>query len=122
RARQAAAVAFLNANAFATPQFLIQPSITRVFEPSGSLELIRTSQLAILNRLMQDARLERMIELRAEDGPKAYAPVDFLADLRHGIWGELGTPAVKIDPYRRNLQDSYLSVVGVKLAEEGGAI
>src|SRR6185312_16643022 len=60
RARQAAAVAFLNANAFATPQFLIHPSITRVFEPSGSLELIRTSQLAILNRLMQDARLERM--------------------------------------------------------------
>jgi hypothetical protein len=122
RQRQAAAVAFLNANAFATPTFLIQPKITRMFEPTGTLELIRTSQLAVLNRLLQDARLKRMVELQAEDGAKAYAPVDFLADLRHGIWSELAQPTVSIDPYRRNLQDSYIEVLGVKLAEEGGAM
>ncbi|MGH9482585.1 MAG: zinc-dependent metalloprotease, partial [Terriglobales bacterium] len=122
RARQAAAVAFLNANAFATPTFLIQPKITRMFEPEGAMEQIRTSQTRVLTTLLQDARLERLFELRAEDGSQAYAPVDFLTDLRHGIWSELSQPAVAIDPYRRNLQDSYIALVGAKLAEVNGAM
>lgn len=122
RERQAAAVAFLNANAFATPNFLIQPQITRIFEPTGSMDQIRTSQVRVLTTLLQDNRLERLEELHAEDGAKAYAPVDFLADLRHGVWTELGQPAVEIDPYRRNLQDSYIALVGQKLAENNGAM
>lgn len=117
RARQQAAVAFLNANAFATPSFLVQPTITRRFEPDGSLQLMATSQNSVLNRLMQDARLERLVELRAEDGANAYAPIQFLSDVRGGIWSELGAPAVTIDAYRRNLQDSYIALLGGKLAE-----
>ncbi|MGH9392916.1 MAG: zinc-dependent metalloprotease, partial [Terriglobales bacterium] len=122
KARQAAAVAFLNANAFATPTFLIQPKITRIFEPSGAMDQIRTSQVRVLTTLLQDNRLERLMELHAEDGAAAYAPVDFLSDLRHGIWGELDQPKVDIDPYRRNLQDSYIQMLGQKLAETSPAV
>src|SRR6185437_15722832 len=122
KARQAAAVAFLNANAFATPTFLIQPKITRIFEPYGSMEQIRTSQTRVLTTLLQDQRLERLVELHAEDGAAAYAPVDYLADLRHGIWSELDAAKVEIDPYRRNLQDSYIDLVGQKLGENTAAM
>ncbi|MGH9519114.1 MAG: zinc-dependent metalloprotease, partial [Terriglobales bacterium] len=117
KARQAAAVAFLNANAFATPAFLVQPAVTRRFEPDGSLDLMRTSQTAVLNRLFQDARLERLIELRAEDGAAAYSPSQFMNDVRDGIWSELRGGSVEIDAYRRNLQDSYIGLLGRKLAE-----
>lgn len=117
RARQQAAVAFLNANAFTTPTFLVQPAITRRFEPDGSLALMLSSQTSVLNRLLQDARLERLVELHAEDGAAAYAPTEFLSDLRGGIWSELKAPAVTIDPYRRNLQDAYVDLLGRKLAE-----
>ncbi|MGH9801805.1 MAG: hypothetical protein ACRD82_15695, partial [Blastocatellia bacterium] len=46
----------------------------------------------------------------------AYRPVDFLADVRKGIWGELnGTAAIKIDAYRRNLQRAHLDLMGDRL-------
>jgi hypothetical protein len=68
--------------------------------------------------LMSPARFARLIEQEAIDGDKAYRPVDFLADVRKGVWGELnGTTAVapKIDAYRRNLQRAYLEMMNDKL-------
>ena len=41
--------------------------------------------------------------------------MEFLATVRKGIWRELDAPAVKIDPYRRELQRSYLHEVNTKL-------
>jgi hypothetical protein len=45
----------------------------------------------------------------------AYSPVEFLSTVRKGIWKELDSPAVKVDPYRRELQRSYLKAVDTKL-------
>jgi hypothetical protein len=59
-----------------------------------------------------------LIEQEALDGEKAYRPVDFLADVRKGIWGEvngMATAAPKIDAYRRNLQRAYLDLMNDKL-------
>src|SRR4029079_5618736 len=61
------------------------------------------------------ARMQRMIEQEALDGPAAYRPVDFLADLRRGIWTELDAPQVNIDSYRRNLQRTYLELLSERL-------
>jgi hypothetical protein len=43
--------------------------------------------------------------------------VDFLADVRKGVWGEVnGTAAApKIDAYRRNLQRAYLDLMNDRL-------
>ena len=117
RARQVAAVRFLDENAFRTPTFLIHPEISRMFEPDGVMDRIRISQMSVLNRLLQDQRIERMIEIQAEDGAKAYAPSEFLSDVRHGIWSELSEPSVKISAYRRNLQDGYIEDLAVKINE-----
>jgi hypothetical protein len=117
RERQVAAVRFLNENAFRTPTFLIRPQISRMFEPEGVMERIRTSQMSVLNRLLQDQRIARMIELEAEDSAKVYNPVEFLAAIRHGIWSELAAPSVVIDGYRRNLQDGYIEDLAVKVNE-----
>ena len=35
--------------------------------------------------------------------------------MRKGIWKELDAPAVKVDPYRRELQRSYLKAVDTKI-------
>jgi hypothetical protein len=55
------------------------------------------------------------VEQEAIDGVAAYRPADFLADVRHGIWRELDSPQVKIDVYRRRLQNSYLDLLSQKL-------
>ncbi|HEY5617183.1 MAG TPA: zinc-dependent metalloprotease, partial [Vicinamibacterales bacterium] len=119
RARQAEALKFLLANAFATPSFLIKPELLRRMEPAGALNRVRNAQNAVMNSLMQTARLERLIEQAALDGTAAYAPVQFLTDLRRGVWSGLATPARAIDAIRRNVQTVYLDTFDNRL--NGGA-
>lgn len=116
RERQAAAVKFLNENAFSTPAYFIKPDILRRIEPVGALERVRTAQRGILNSVLSNWRLARLVEQEAMDGKGSYAPTDFLADVRKGIWKELeGGRAVRIDAYRRNLQRAYLELMNERL-------
>jgi hypothetical protein len=118
KARQAEAVKFLLDNAFQTPQFLTKPEITRLMSPTGAIARVRTAQNSVMNSLLLTARIDRLVEQAAVE-PVAYTPVQFLADVRAGIWRELGTPAGVIDPYRRNTQRIYLDTIDNRL--NGGA-
>ena len=115
RARQLEAVKFLNENAFVTPKWTIRPEILRRIEPTGALDRIRTAQMRVLNSLFNNARLSRMAEQEAIDGAAAYRAADFLADVRKGIWSELGGTQVQIDAYRRGLQRGYIDLLSGKL-------
>jgi hypothetical protein len=114
--RQAAAVRFLNENAFATPTWAIRPDILRRIEAAGALARVNLAQERILNSLLNNARFDRLVEQEAIDGVAAYKPADFMADVRRGIWSELeGASPVRIDVYRRNLQNSYIELLSNKL-------
>jgi hypothetical protein len=115
KARQAAAVKFLNENAFATPMWAIDPQVLRRIEPVGAISRIRNAQSSVLTNLLNGARFARVVEQEAIDGSSAYGPTEFLADVRKGIWRELDAPQIRIDAYRRNLQRAYLDLVNNKL-------
>ena len=115
RETQAEALAFLNDHAFTTPTFLVDPEILRRIEPAGALDRIRASQARVLRSLLGAGRLQRLVEQEAMDGGAAYAPTDFLADLRAGLWAELDAPAVRIDAWRRNVQRVYLDLIDERL-------
>jgi uncharacterized protein DUF4953/uncharacterized protein DUF5117/uncharacterized protein DUF5118 len=116
REHQAAAVKFLNDNAFMTPLFFIKADILRRIEPVGVIDRVRNAQRSILNSLMSPSRLARLVEQEAVDGKGSYLPTDFLADVRKGVWKELeGTGPVKIDAFRRNLQRSYVELIDERL-------
>jgi hypothetical protein len=115
KARQAEAVQFLLHNAFQTPSFMIQPEILRRIQATGVVDRVRTAQNSILGNLLQSARLDRMVEQGALDGAVAYSPIQFLTDLRKGVWVELTKPAVPVTVYRRNLHRSYLDAVDDRL-------
>ncbi len=115
RARQSEALQFLLNNAFQTPMFMIRPEILRRIQATGVVDRVRTAQTSIMNGLLQSARLDRMTEQVALDGVVAYPPVNFLGDLRRGVWVELTKPAVPVDIYRRNLQRAYLSTIDDRL-------
>lgn len=116
KAHQAAAVKFLNDNAFTTPAYAVRPEILRRIEPDGVMNRLRTAQTRVLTNLVANARLSRMVEQSAVDGAKAYAPEHFLADVRKGVFSELDAPAPKVDPYRRNTQRAWLQVMSEKLS------
>ena len=113
--KQREAVKFLADNAFSTPGWMVDEEILRRIEPVGIIDRIHTAQAAILTTLLNSGRFARLLEQETLDGNLAYSPVEFLASVRKGIWRELDGTAVKIDPYRRELQRSYLQAVNTKL-------
>jgi hypothetical protein len=110
-ARQRAAVKFLNENAFATPTFFMRPEILNRIEPNGALTRTLGAQNSLLTGLLQDARLNRLIEFEATAPTPGttYTAAEMLADVRNGIFSELGAASVKIDASRRALQQAYVS-------------
>jgi len=113
--RQKQAVRFLNENTFVTPRWAIDPQILRRIQAVGVLSSVRNAQNSVLSNLMSSARFNRLVEQEALDSETAYSPADFLSDVRKGIWKELDSPQVLIDPYRRNLQRAYLDQVNSKV-------
>ena len=77
----------------------------------------------MLNSLLSSARIARLVEQEAIDGAAAYRPLDFLADVRKGIWSEAyGTTPVKIDAYRRNLQRAYVETLADRINGRQAAV
>jgi hypothetical protein len=71
--------------------------------------------MRVLNSLLNNSRFDRLVEQEAIDGAAAYRPGDFMADVRKGIWSEIEGGPVRIDVYRRNLQNSYIDSLSQKL-------
>lgn len=115
--RQREATQFLLANALHTPEMFVRPEQLRRMEPTGVMNRIRTAQNSIMNSMLQANRLDRLVEQAAFDAD-AYAPIDYLTDVRNGVWSELAA-AGEVDPFRRNTQRVYLDTVNNRL--NGGA-
>jgi hypothetical protein len=116
RARQADAVKFLNEKVFKTPAYLIRPDIGERVEAGGMLARIGNAQNRVLGALLQDARLNRMLDgaAIAKSASDVYSVTEMLDDVRKGVWSELASGA-KIDPYRRMLQMNYITAMDRKV-------
>ena len=116
KARQQAAIKFLNENAFATPTFLLDKEILRRLTPTGDVARIHAAQANVLNAVLQNARLLRVADANASArNGDAYPLVDLFADVRSGVFSELGSGAGTIDSYRRALQRAYVENLHVKI-------
>ncbi len=104
-ARQAAAVRFLDDNVFRTPTYLVRPEIERRIEPDAMIARINRAQGRVLSSLLNDERMNRLLDTEALDGGRSYTLADLLDGIRRGIWTELADGSVRIDPYRRGLQN-----------------
>ena len=113
--RQVEAVRFLNENAFATPKWALKPEVLERIEPTGAIERVRTAQQRVLGNLLSEPRIGRLIEQEALAPKSAYSPSEFLSAVRKGIWSELDSPRVHVDPFRSNVQYVYLDMMSGKL-------
>jgi hypothetical protein len=113
-ARQKAALAFLQANAFTTPTWLVDTAITRKFEATGSVNRVGGAMGAFVNALLSDTKLQRMLETDATPvAGERYTLPQYLADLRRGLWSETATGAA-VDAYRRRAQRTYVETMIAK--------
>ncbi|MFW6010701.1 MAG: zinc-dependent metalloprotease, partial [Gemmatimonadota bacterium] len=115
RNEQEDALEFLLENAFRTPDYLIDAEVLRRIEATGTVDRIREEQMDLLDGLLQDDRLGRLVEAEAVRSGDPYPLADMLEDLRDGIWEELDEGSVRVDPYRRNLQRAWVEAMADKL-------
>jgi len=117
RARQQAAVAFLNDRAFRTPAFLLDQDVLRRVKQSGVVDQIARTQTQLLGALFNDSRMNRLVEQEAmaTAAAPAYRLSDLLGDVRRGLFSELARGGA-IAVYRRNLQRNFITLLTDKLA------
>src|SRR6185436_13512902 len=84
KARQKDAVKFLNDEVFNTPSYLTDPEMLRKIESDGNLNRISNAQRGALNSLLQNQKLQRMVEMEALATNKndVYSVGDMLTDVR----------------------------------------
>ena len=104
---QREAFRFLDEYVFQTPEWALDLELLRRIEHAGAVERIRAYQVLGVERMLNHARLARMIEQETFLGTETYTPAEMLDDLRGAVWREVagGGP---IDTFRRNLQRGYL--------------
>jgi len=107
RDAQLQAMAFLDEHVLSTPDWALNLEVLRRLEHAGAVERVRAYQELTVQRLLNHARLARLIEHEAFFGDDSYRPADMLDDVRRMIWRE-AIERGEVDAYRRNLQRAYL--------------
>lgn len=112
--KQREAVDFINKQLFTTPSWLVDKDI---FSRTGTnaLTAIGGIQDGILGRFLNTRTMTKLIDQEVAQGDKAYQVTELLSDLKKGIWSELAARKAT-DVYRRNLQKSYINMIGDLLA------
>jgi hypothetical protein len=115
--KQAEAVKFLNDEVFKPPMYLVRPDISERVEAGGIVPRINGPQQRILGTVMQDARLNRMLEVEGTnaDKSKVYTLNGMLDDVRKGLWEEIYGTAPVINVFRRELQNDHIELMKNKM-------
>lgn len=117
KAHQEKAMAFLQAELFETPQWLLDQDIFSKTQYSGFVERLRGMQVRTLDNTLSLGKMARLIEQETANSSEAYSLLDMMAQLRKGIWSEL--PRGKsIDTYRRNLQKAHIDRLAYLMTAE----
>jgi hypothetical protein len=112
---QQQAVSFLLEHALNTPTNLIGEDIVSRLTAEGTAQQVLSAQSAVLRSLISGRRIERLGEIEQTSTNAAYSPAKLFADLREGLFRELGGKPAEIDLYRRNLQRSYIDMLSANL-------
>jgi hypothetical protein len=104
---QRKAMRFIDEHVLQTPTWALDMDMLRRLEHAGAVERIRAYQELAVQRLLNHARLARMIEHAAFLGDDTYRPADMLDDAREMIWREVRQGRA-VDTYRRNQQRAFL--------------
>ncbi len=103
---QKQAVAWLDAQVFKTPLWLLDQKVVGRIRPDQGVEAIRVIHETTVTSLFDANRMQRLIETSVAN-PNAYTLIELFLDVRKSIWAELSTRK-PIDNFRRNLQKVYI--------------
>ncbi len=106
KTKQQESMRWLQDNAFATPDWLIEKSLLQNIDHAGYTESLRRWQARFVNNLLSFERLGRLIDHHALDSAN-YSALSMLEDLRKGVFSEVNVTK-NVGVFRRNLQRAYV--------------
>ncbi len=110
--RQREAVRFLIDRAFATPTALLDKDILWRIGPGGGEDAVQGANVRLLQTLIRPEVFVRMVEAgQLRTSGKPYMGLDMLEDLNKGIFRELDQGVPTIEPFRRQLQRNYVTLL-----------
>ncbi|SFF31584.1 protein of unknown function [Flavobacterium xueshanense] len=112
------AVAFLNAQLFTTPKWLLDQNVLSKINPESGVEAIKGMQDATLTSLLAGDRMVRLLETSTVSKDN-YSVDELITDLNKGIFSELKSNS-SIDMYRRNIQKLHVDKM-IGLLKPGNA-
>ncbi|MBU3741359.1 MAG: zinc-dependent metalloprotease [Candidatus Kapabacteria bacterium] len=119
KAKQREAVAFLDANVFTTPTWLLEPRVMSVLQPTGGVSRLSDIQQGMLSSLMSNGKLLRLLEVQASGVADAYSVTELYDDLEAIVFRELAQRS-PVDFYRRNLQRTFVTELIDKCEQSSG--
>ena len=105
KATQKEAMAWIQANVFTTPSWVIQKDYTALTN-QAPLDIIDNLQARAINGLLSAGTLSNLVRFEAEDPANAYTAMEMTTDMRKSVFSELAARK-PIDIYRRQLQKSF---------------
>jgi hypothetical protein len=121
KAKQKEAVDFIQKEVFTTPGWLLDNNILNKLSSPVRMGSVGTVQTRALDMILNDRILTTLLKSEDRYGKDSvYTLIEYLSDLKSGIWSELNTHK-PIDIFRRNVQKNYINnlFASVKEAEEG---
>lgn len=106
RETQLQALDFVVRHSFHAPTWLLDTAVLNRIG-MAPMEIVANLQEHMLDKLLDEERLQSLSSQSAMYGSNAYSLLHFLRDVDDAIWLELRTHD-HIDPYRRNLQNMYV--------------
>ena len=120
--RQKAAVKWLIDNVMETPDFLVPNSLLRKVGPNSGMSRISSGHGRVVNGLLSDSRLNRMLDNELMSGSKAYSVREMMGDVRANVWRELGTANPVVGQYRQSAQRSWVTALISKLPSSSSTV
>ena len=121
KARQKAALSFLNDNLFRKPSWLVEvPYIWNITDTPDRYLYGLVDNVVSAGTLLNLQKLMRLEQFSLYDGAN-YKPEEYLADLESLIFTELNKGG-KVDSYRRYLQNRYVTVALSVVGNEGARL
>ncbi len=128
-ATQKEAMLFLDQQLFTTPTWMLNKQILSDIG-QNPVQVVYKLQNGVLDRIVTNHNLYKMISAEAANGSSAYKITDFFGDMQNMVFKEVKSNQ-PIDVYRRNLQKMYVAKLielvkpapasqGILLAQLGG--
>ncbi|QCK13642.1 zinc-dependent metalloprotease [Mangrovivirga cuniculi] len=110
KSRQKSTLNFVYENGFKTPKWLINKDVLEKIDDHDKVKRISSVQLSVLRGLMNEDRLERMIDLESKHGDDQYSVNEFFIDLEESLFEEFNSRN-NPDNFRQALQMQYINTL-----------